>query len=120
MTFDKFTIKAQEAVQAAANLANANGQQAVEPIHLLGGIIEKGRDITNFLFQKLGINGQQIESLVKSEISHLPRVQGGEPYFSNETSRILQQSMEISKKMGDDFVSIEPLLIAILTTKDTP
>ena len=119
MTFDKFTIKAQEAVQAAANLANANGQQAVEPIHLLGGIIEKGRDITNFLFQKLGINGQQIESLVKSEISHLPRVQGGEPYFSNETSRILQQSMEISKKMGDDFVSIEPLLIAILTTNST-
>ena len=119
MTFDKFTIKAQEAVQAAANLANANGQQAVEPIHLLGGIIEKGRDITNFLFHKLGINGQQIESLVKSEISHLPRVQGGEPYFSNETSRILQQSMEISKKMGDDFVSIEPLLIAILTTNST-
>ena len=82
MTLDKFTIKAQEAVQAAAGRAQSAGQQAVEPVHLLYGIMQKAKDVTDYLFGKLGVNSQQMERLVESEIAHLPRVQGGEPYTS--------------------------------------
>lgn len=76
MTFDKFTIKAQEAVQAAVNIAQRNGQQTIEPVHLLSGIIEKAPDVTNYIFQKLGMNGNQIAMLLQQEMQHLPRVQG--------------------------------------------
>ena len=82
MTFDKFTIKAQEAIQEAVNLAQRAGQQSIEPVHLLKGVISKGKDVTNYIFQKLGVNAQQIETLVDQEIAHLPKVQGGEPYLS--------------------------------------
>ena len=119
MTFDKFTIKAQEAVQEAINTAQRSGQQTIEPTHLLAGIMSKGKDITNFLFQKMGINGGQIEKLIQQEIAHLPRVTGGEPYFSNATSQILQRSMDIAQKMGDEFVSIEPMLLAMLESNST-
>ena len=81
MTFDKFTIKAQEAVQEAANIASQAHQQAIEPVHLLQGIMQKGRDVSNFVFQKLGVNAAQIESLLQQEMQHLPRVEGGQPYF---------------------------------------
>ena len=115
MTFDKFTIKAQEAVQTAVGKAQAGGQQSVEPIHLLSGILEKGRDVTSYLFQKLGVNANQIETLVESEMAHLPRVSGGgQPYFSNETAQMLQRAIDLSQKMGDEFVSIEPMLLAML------
>ena len=115
MTFDKFTIKAQEAVQTAVGKAQASGQQSVEPIHLLAGILEKGRDVTSYLFQKLGVNANQIETLVESEMTHLPRVSGGgQPYFSNETAQMLQRAIDLSQKMGDEFVSIEPMLLAML------
>ncbi|MBQ6210333.1 MAG: ATP-dependent chaperone ClpB [Prevotella sp.] len=119
MTFDKFTIKAQEAVQEAVNTAQRAGQQTIDPTHLLAGIIAKGKDVTNFLFQKLGVNGTQIETLVQQEIAHLPRVTGGEPYFSNATSQILQRSIDIAKQMGDEFVSIEPMLLAMLESNST-
>ena len=119
MTFDKFTIKAQEAVQEAVNAAQRAGQQTIEPTHLLAGILSKGKDVTNFLFQKLGVNGSQIEMLVQQDIAHLPRVTGGEPYFSNATSQILQRSMDIAKQMGDEFVSIEPMLLAIMEGNST-
>ena len=119
MTFDKFTIKAQEAVQEAINTAQRSGQQTIEPTHLLAGIMSKGKDITNFLFQKMGVNGGQIEKLIQQEIAHLPRVTGGEPYFSNATSQILQRSMDIAQKMGDEFVSIEPMLLAMLESNST-
>ena len=115
MTFDKFTIKAQEAVQTAVGKAQAGGQQSVEPIHLLAGILEKGHDVTSYLFQKLGVNANQIETLVESEMTHLPRVSGGgQPYFSNETAQMLQRAIDLSQKMGDEFVSIEPMLLAML------
>ena len=115
MTFDKFTIKAQEAVQTAVGKAQAGGQQSVEPIHLLAGILEKGHDVTSYLFQKLGVNANQIETLVESEMGHLPRVSGGgQPYFSNETAQMLQRAIDLSQKMGDEFVSIEPMLLAML------
>ncbi len=119
MTFDKFTIKAQEAVQAAVNKAQAMGQQSIEPTHLLAGILEKGKDITDFLFQKLGVNPQQITTLTETELSHLARVQGGQPYFSNETNQVLVKSQDIATKLGDEFVSIEPMLLALLNVNST-
>ena len=119
MTLDKFTIKAQEAIQEAFNAATAGGQQVIEPVHLLKGIMSKAKDVTNFLFQKLGINASQIGILVEQELKHLPRVQGGEPYLSNESNRVLQQAIDYSGKMGDEFVSVEPLLLALLTVNST-
>lgn len=119
MTFDKFTIKAQEIVQAAVNKGQSLGQQTIEPVHLLAGVMDKGKDITNFLFQKLGVNPQRIETLVDSELNHLPRVQGGEPYFSNDTTRVLNQAQDFATRMGDEFVSVEPLLLALLSVNST-
>ena len=119
MTFDKFTIKAQEAVQAAAGRAQSAGQQAIEPVHLLYGIIQKAKDVTDYLFGKLGVNSQQLERLVESEITHLPRVQGGEPYFSNSASQVLQRAMDTAQQMGDEFVSVEPILMALLAVNST-
>ena len=119
MTLEKFTIKAQEAVQEAVNTAQRAGQQSIEPVHLLKGIIEKGKDVTNFLFQKLGINGQQISMLLDQELQHLPRVQGGQPYLSNDANSVLLKAEDIAKQMGDEFVSIEPMLLALLNTNST-
>ena len=120
MTFDKFTIKAQEAVQSAVNIAQRNGQQTIEPVHLLSGIIEKAPDVTNYIFQKLGMNGNQIAMLLQQEMQHLPRVQGaGQPYLSGDTNQILINAEDIAKKMGDEFVSVEPILLAILKGNST-
>ena len=119
MTFDKFTIKAQETVQGAVNLAQRSGQQSIEPVHLLKALMEKARDVSNFIFQKLGVNAQQIDMLLEQEIQHLPRVQGGQPYFSNDTNQILINAENISQKMGDQFVSVEPILLAILASSST-
>ena len=119
MTFDKFTIKAQEIVQAAVNKGQSLGQQTIEPVHLLAGVMDKGKDITNFLFQKLGVNPQRIETLVDSELNHLPRVQGGEPYFSNDTTQVLNRAQDFATRMGDEFVSVEPILLALLSVNST-
>ena len=120
MTFDKFTIKAQEAVQEAVNIAQRNGQQTIEPVHLLSGILEKATDVTNYIFQKLGMNGQQIAMLLRQEMQHLSRVQGGgQPYLSNETNQILMNAEDTAKKMGDEFVSVEPILLAIVQGNST-
>ncbi len=119
MTLDKFTIKAQEAVQEAVNTAQRNGQQTIEPTHLLAGVISKAKDITNFLFQKLGVNTQQLDILVQTELQHLPRVTGGEPYLSSTTNSVLLKAQDYAQKMGDEFVSVEPLLLALLTEGGT-
>ena len=119
MTFDKFTIKAQEAMQEAINSAQQRGQQYVEPEHLLKGVMVKGKDVCNFLFQKLGINANQVGKVLDSEIDHLPRVQGGDTYYSSTTNTVLQRTLDISQKMGDEFVSIEPLIIALLEVPST-
>ena len=119
MTFDKFTIKAQEAVQGAVNKAQINGQQTIEPIHLLAGIMEKAKDVTTFLFQKLGVNMQQVATLANSEMMHLPKVQGGEPYFSPDSNKVLLKAQEISGRMGDEFVSVEPILLALLSVNSS-
>ena len=119
MRFDKFTIKAQEVVQEAVNTAQRNGQQTIEPVHLLAGAMAKAKDICSFLFRKLGVNAMQIETLVNSEMAHLPKVQGGEPYLSSDTNRVLQQAVDFSQKMGDEFVSVEPIMLALLTVNST-
>ena len=119
MTLDKFTIKAQEAVQQAVNTAQLNGQQVIEPVHILKGILEKAKDVTTFIFQKLGVNAQQIDMLVDQEIKHLPRVQGGQPYLSNDSNHVLVRAQEQSQKMGDEFVSCEPILWALLSVNST-
>ncbi len=120
MTLDKFTIKAQEVVQQAVQRAELNSQQAIEPVHLLKGMLEKARDVTSFLFQKLGVNGQQIELLADQELQHLPRVQGGgQPFLSNTANQVLVKATELSEKMGDAFVSVEPLLLALLSVNST-
>ncbi len=119
MTFEKFTIKAQEAVQSAVNTAQRNGQQTIEPLHLLAGVMDKGKDVTNYVFQKLGVNAQTVENAVQSEMSHLPKVSGGEPYFSSEANQVMQRTLDISQKMGDEFVSVEPMLLALLAVNST-
>ncbi len=120
MTFDKFTIKAQEAIQEAVNTAQMAHQQAIEPVHLMQGILQKGRDVTNFVFQKLGVNAMQIENLVQQELRHLPRVEGGvQPYLSNDSNSVLAKAVEDSQKLGDEFVSVEPILLALLQVNST-
>jgi len=120
MTLDKFTIKAQEAVQQAVNTAQMNGQQVIEPAHILKGVLEKAKDVCNFIFQKLGVNGQQIEMLVDQDIKHLPKVQGaGQPYLSSDSNNVLVHAQETAQKMGDEFVSVEPILLALLSVNST-
>ncbi len=119
MTLDKFTIKAQEAIQQAVNTAQMNGQQVIEPVHILKGMMEKAKDVVTFIFQKLGVNAQQIEMLVEQEIKHLPRVQGGQPYLSNDSNNVLVRAQEIAQKQGDEFVSVEPVLLALLSVNST-
>ena len=120
MNFEKFTIKAQEAVQEAVNTAQMNGQQVIEPAHILKGVISKAKDVTTFIFQKLGVNAQQIELLVDQEIQHLPKVQGaGQPYLSGDSNNVLVRAQETAQKMGDEFVSVEPILLALLSVNST-
>ncbi len=119
MTFDKFTIKAQEAVQEAVNTAQQNRQQTIEPVHLFQGIMQKGRDVTQYVFQKLGVNAQQIEKLIQQELQHLPRVEGGQPYFSNDSNKVLEQTVKNAQQFGDEFVSVEPMLLALLQVNST-
>ena len=119
MTLDKFTIKAQETVQQAVNLARQNGQQSIEPVHLMAALIDKARDVVGFIFQKLGMNAQQIDMLCRQEIQHLVRVQGGEPYLSGDANKVLLRAQDISQQMGDEFVSCEPILLALLEVGST-
>ncbi len=119
MTLDKFTIKAQETVQQAVLIAQQNGQQSIEPVHLLKALTDKAQDITNFIFQKLGMNTQQLEMLCQQEIQHLARVQGGEPYLSSESQKVLQKAEDLSKEMGDEYVSCEPILLALIIVNST-
>ena len=120
MNFEKFTIKAQEAVQEAVNTAQMNGQQVIEPAHILKGVISKAKDVTTFIFQKLGVNAQQIEMLIDQEIQHLPKVLGaGQPYLSGDSNNVLVRAQETAQKLGDEFVSVEPILLALLSVNST-
>lgn len=118
MNFNNFTIKAQEAVQQAVQLVTQNGQQAIEAVHLLKAVMMTGESITNFLFQKLGINQQNVMRAVDAQIASLPKVSGGEPYLSSESNAILQKAIDYSSKMGDQYVSLEPIILALFTEKN--
>ena len=117
MNFNKFTIKAQEAIQEAVNLARANGQQVIEPVHIMGGVLRSNEQIVSFLLQKTGANIKKVDAEVNGSISSLPKVSGGEPYLSRESNQVLTKAEEIAAKNGDEFVSIEPLLVALLEVK---
>ena len=119
MNFNNFTIKSQEAVQQAGNVTQARGQQAIEPVHLLAGVLKVGENVTNFIFQKLGMNAQQIALVIDKQIDSLPKVSGGEPYLSRESNEILQRAVQYSKEMGDEFVSLEAIILALLNVKST-
>ncbi|WP_315569861.1 ATP-dependent chaperone ClpB [Alloprevotella tannerae] len=116
MKFENFTIKAQEAVQQALNKAERGGQQAVGTIHLLLGVLEVGENVTQFLFGKMGVNLQTLTQNAAQEAARLPRVSGGEPYLDREANAALTKAVDIAKQMGDSFVGLEPMLLALLTT----
>ena len=119
MNFNNFTIKSQEAVQEAVILVQSRGQQAIEPVHIMQGVMKVGENVTNFIFQKLGMNGQQVALVVDRQIDSLPKVSGGEPYLSRESNEVLQKATQYSKEMGDEFVSLEHIILALLTVKST-
>ncbi|MEF2696452.1 MAG: ATP-dependent chaperone ClpB [Parabacteroides merdae] len=119
MNLNNFTIKSQEAVQQAVQLVTQNGQQAIEAVHLLKGVIMTGESVTNFIFQKLGVNIQNLNRVLDAQISSLPKVSGGEPYLSSEANTVLQKAIGYSSKMGDQYVSLEPIILALFTEKST-
>ena len=119
MNFNNFTIKSQEIVQEAVNMARTRGQQAIEPAHLMAAVFKVGDTITNFLFQKMGVNAQQLATLIDRQLDSLPKVSGGEPYLSREANEVLQRAVELSKEMGDQYVALEELVLALLTVKST-
>ena len=119
MNFNNFTIKSQEAVQKAVEITSANGQQAIEPVHLLKGVVDVGESLVNYIFQKLGVNVNLLKTAVDREIASLPKVSGGEPYLSREANAVLQKASDYSSKMGDQFVALESILMALLQTKSS-
>ena len=119
MNFNKFTIKAQEAIQEAVNIANSNGQQVIEPVHLLGGVLKSSEQILSFLLQKTGANIKKVEQDTNSAIAGLPKVSGGEPYLSRTSNQALTKAEELAGKNRDEFVSVEPLFMALLTENST-
>ena len=120
MTFDNFTIKAQQAIQHAIDKATGNGSQAVGAVHLLAGVLSVGENVTQFLFGKTGVNERTLQSAVDNELKSYPRVSGGgQPYLDNDANEVLQKSQAIAQKEGDAYVGLEPLLMALLEVKST-
>ena len=121
MNFEKFTIKAQQTVQEAVSGAQRSGQQTIEPVHVLRAIMVKAQDVAGFILQKQGVNPQHISQVVESEISHLPKVSGGngQPYLSNDTNQVIVRAEAIAQEMGDEFVSVETLLLALVEGSNT-
>lgn len=119
MNFNNFTIKSQEAVQEAVNAVQSRGQQAIEPVHLMAGVLKVGENVTNFIFQKLGVNAQQIALIIDRQMESLPKVSGGEPYLSRESNEVLQKATQYAKEMGDEYVALEEIILALLNVKST-
>ena len=114
MNFDHFTIKAQEALQQAVQRASEGGQQAIEPLHILAGVLAVGENVTRFLLSKLGVNEKNLTDTISRQLAHRPRVTGGEPYLSRESQEVINRATELARHDGDDFVGIETLLRALL------
>ena len=117
MNFNNFTIKAQEVVQKAVQLTRDSGNQAIEPEHLLKAIMTEGDAVLRFIFQKLDINPANVERPLQSALQQLPRVSGGEPYLSNDASKVLEKASDIASKGGDQYVTVEALLMALFEVK---
>ncbi len=117
MNFNNFTIKSQEAVQKAVESVRVNGQQSIEPAHILYGVMSVGESVVNFLFQKLGANPEHVNNLLQKQIDLFPKVSGGEPYLGRESNAVLQKAEDYAKEMGDQYVSLEHLVLAILAVK---
>lgn len=117
MNFDNFTIKAQEAVQRAVERATQNGQQVITPVHLLAGVLAVGENVTQFLFGKLGVNEHALQAAVEGELTHQPRVSGGQPYLDETANKVLLTAQDIARKEGDSYTGLEPLLLALLEVK---
>ncbi len=113
MNFNNFTIKAQEAIQKAVELTRAGGSQSIEPVHLLKGVVEEGDSLVKFIFQKIGANPAALSAGIEREIAAQPKVSGGEPYLSRTSNDVLQKALDVAKKMGDQYVTLEALLTAI-------
>ena len=119
MNFNNFTIKSQEAVQKAVQITSAHNQQSIEPVHLLKGVLDVGETVVNYIFQKLGVNTGILNNAINREIEMLPKVSGGEPYLSRESNDVLQKAVDYSSKMGDQFVALESILMALLQVKSS-
>ena len=113
MNFNSFTIKSQEAIQKALELTRSAGQQQIEPVHLLKAIMTEGEALIKFIFQKIGANPAVVAERVDREISTLPKVSGGEPYLSRTSNDVLQKALDIAKKQGDEYVTLEAMLMAL-------
>ena len=117
MNLNNFTIKSQEAVQQSVQQVSQRGQQVIEAAHILKAVIMTGESVVNFLFQKLGVNVQNLQMVLDRQLDSYPKVSGGEPYLSSEANAVLQKAIEYSGKMGDQYVSLEHILLALLTEK---
>lgn len=113
MNFNNFTIKSQEAIQKAVEITRSSGQQSIEPVHILKAVVEEGDSLVKFIFQKIGANLQLMQANLERAIAALPRVSGSEPYLSRESNDVLQRSVDISKKQGDEYVTLESILMAL-------
>ena len=119
MTINNLTIQAQEALQNAMSLATSHGQQAVEPLHILDAIVTEDDSVGVYLLQKLGVNINALRSVLKQELDRLPKVSGGDPYFSRESSEAIQKAGDFTREFNDKYASVEHLLLGILSEKGT-
>lgn len=118
MNFNNFTIKSQEVIQKAVDITRQSGNQSIEPVHILKAVISEGESIIKFIFQKLGINANLVDSQIDNAINSLPKVSGGsEPYLSRESNDVLQKALDITKKSGDEYVTVEMILMALFMVK---
>ena len=118
MNFNNFTIKSQEAVQHAVDLVQRGGQQQIEPPHLFMGVMHSGENVVKYIFQKLNVNTNLIMGAVEKEIQKCPKVTGGEPYLSREANDVLQQAVDLASKMGDEYVTLEHIILALFRTNN--
>lgn len=113
MNFNNFTIKSQEAIQKAVELTRGAGTQAIEPVVLLKAVLTEGDSLVKYLFAKVGANPAAVATQIDREIEKLPKVSGGEPYLSRTSNDVLQKALDIAKKMGDEYVTLEAMLLAL-------
>ena len=119
MNFNNFTIKSQTAIQKAVETTRQGKNQAIEPVHLLKGVISEGESVVNFIFQKLGVNPGFVAQQLDKEIASLPKVSGGEPYLSSASNDALEKASECAQKRGDQYVSLEMMLLGILVSNNS-